>query len=117
MRLPHTTIIAVLTLIASALLANADAAEFKNLQGKVQISQSSSDASLKELGLIITGEFARVLYDQLSTPEKEDVCTGGFIKRDLDGLFCLTDQVRSEYKCSLGYIIGQRKVTTGPLSC
>ncbi len=117
MKPAHLKFAALITLIIGTTVCPLAAKEFVPLKGQARITPGKDKNSPPELGLILKGEIAKAVYLQLPFPEKEDLCTGGYRKSDVNGLFCLTDQLRTEYKCSLGYLIGTNKVTSGPLTC
>ena len=81
------------------------------------VGQASDGSNGKELGIIVTGEMAMKIYKALPGPEKPEACTDGFEKRDGAGMFCIRSADNKDYQCSFGYVLGEQRVTYGPLRC
>ncbi len=69
-----------------------------------------------EAGFLITGDFARALFDSMQAPTQQDVCTGGWMKQDQSGFQCAVDPDGTS-TCSFGYNFGSQRLTPGPLTC
>lgn len=93
------------------------AQDLQPFHGHGQIAPASDGSGKKELGIILDGEIAQKVYTSMTAREEKDDCTGGFQKRDGDGLVCAVSVKRDEYQCSFGILLGTGKVTFGPLTC
>lgn len=69
-----------------------------------------------EVGFIVEGPYARMIFDNMRTAMTEDLCTGGWSKIDASGFNC-TVHPDGETQCSFGYRYETQKITNGPLIC
>ena len=69
-----------------------------------------------EVGFLVGGEFAAIMFDLMTSPVTEDICTGGTMRQDVSGLQCARDPDGTT-QCSFGYDFQHQRLTAGPLVC
>lgn len=69
-----------------------------------------------EVGFMISGPLAETIFYNLHAPVEEDPCTGGTMKQEPGGLWCVQSP-DGAVDCSLGYDFSGRGMTGGPMTC
>lgn len=64
----------------------------------------------------LRGSIAQKMYTNMTSKGVSDLCTGGLVKTDGDGLRCF-DLGASEYVCDVGYSFAKQKLVSGDMTC
>ena len=64
----------------------------------------------------LRGNIAQKMYTNMTSEGVSDLCTGGLVKTDGDGLRCF-DLGASEYGCDVGYNFARQKLVSGDMTC
>ena len=80
------------------------------------IFSKNDQSGAPEADLIVSGEFARVMFELMVAEAVDDTCGEGLIKRDGNGLQCYQD-TDGATQCSFGYDFVRQMLTPGPLVC
>lgn len=64
----------------------------------------------------LRGSIAQKMYMNMTSEGVADLCTGGLVKTDGDGLRCF-DLGSGEYTCDVGYNFAKQKLVSGDMTC
>jgi len=64
----------------------------------------------------LRGSIAQKMYINMTSEGVADLCTGGLVKADGDGLRCF-DLGAGEYVCDVGYNFAKQKLVSGDMTC
>ncbi len=64
----------------------------------------------------LRGKIAQKMYTNMTSEGVSDLCTGGLVKTDGDGLRCF-DLGTGEYACDVGYNFAKQKLVSGDMTC
>ncbi len=64
----------------------------------------------------LRGSIAQKMYINMTSKGVADLCTGGLVKTNGDGLRCF-DLGSGEYTCDVGYSFAKQKLVSGDMIC
>ncbi len=64
----------------------------------------------------LRGSVAQKMYKKMKSKGEADLCTGGQVKTDGDGLRCF-DLGAGEYICDIGYNFSRQELVSGDMTC
>jgi hypothetical protein len=114
-----TLIISVMALTTTATDTFADI-KSGPIEGEYRIDSESCGVGQSKADCRIYFEFrgsvARKLYEAMKSEGVADLCTGGQVKTNADGLRCF-ELGAGEFVCDVGYHFATEKLVSGDMTC
>lgn len=112
----------MLAAMALAIMSADTSAEVKSelIEGVYRIDSGNCSVGQQKPACSIyfelRGSIAQKMYTNMMSEGVSDLCTGGFVKTDGDGLRCF-ELGASEYVCDVGYNFTKQKLVSGDMTC